>query len=166
MSFCKWLSHKAQIVVRLPSEVEWEYAAKGLKNNTDYRTGTFSWGLFEPSDTPVANFADKSFGDLYTKWKYPVDLSHDDGFPRLSPVRSFPANEFGLYDMSGNVWEWVADVYWSEAYSSSSQILSIDAIGPPGFNHVMRGGSFDFELPFLRVEKRRSFGFVRRNIKL
>lgn len=155
-AFCDWLTHKIKRLVRLPTEIEWEYAAKG--NNSNHpSSGTYAWGSDDPSDIKVANFADQSFGELYSKWRYPVDATHNDGFARLAPVRSYPPNVNGLYDMSGNVWEWTADVHKPVNSNSDNQNDTFQ------LNYVMRGGSFDFELPFLRVEKRRSLAFIRKS---
>lgn len=145
-AFCSWLSKKLNRVIRLPSQAEWEYAAKA--NIKGYPTGgAYAWGQDDPHSIPVGNFADKSFGDLYKNWRYPVDVKHDDGFARIAPVRSYAPNHRGIYDLSGNVWEWTSD----RVLTNNSENV----------NYIMRGGSFDFELPFLRVEKRRSLAFVK-----
>lgn len=82
----------------LPTEAEWEYAARGGLPHADY-----AWGdMLEPGDMPRANYWQGAF-----PWQNLVE----DGFERTSPVRSFPANGFGLYDMIGNVWEWTTDWY-------------------------------------------------------
>jgi sulfatase modifying factor 1 len=83
----------------LPSEKEWEFAAKGGSNETEY-----AWGdEFEPGGAPQANIWQGTF---------PFHNSGRDGWSRTSPVGAFPANGYGLSDMIGNVWEWTAD-WWA-----------------------------------------------------
>ena len=71
---------------------------------------------------------------------FPVANTEDDGFYALAPVRSFPANAFGLHEMTGNVWEWCADWFALDAYQHDVQD---HPTGPPtGERKVMRGGSY------------------------
>jgi sulfatase modifying factor 1 len=100
----------------------------------------YVWGnTFRPGGRIMAN-----------TWqgRFPDDNSKEDGWERTSPVGSFPANGFGLYDMAGNVWQWCADWYRPDAYRNSpikNPAGPADSFDPeePGLpKHVQRGGSF------------------------
>lgn len=147
LAFVKWLSHNTNSPFRLPTEAEWEYAAGGPEHTV------YGWGNDAPVTGREGNIADLRFASAYPLWKYPVLRTIDDGFVHTSPVGSFEPNGFGLFDMTGNVWEWCADRYAADAYVTGPDV---DPQGPAdGTERVHRGGGFDWELPYLRVAKRR-----------
>jgi hypothetical protein len=118
-AFCEWLTEseiKAERlaegqVYRLPTDAEWS-AAAGVRDeggNTpadrDGRVREFAWGKTWPPPVGTGNFADSSLR------RPPWIPGYSDGFPQTSPVGSFVASKAGLFDMTGNVWQWVADSY-------------------------------------------------------
>lgn len=101
---------------RLPTEAEWEYAC---------RAGTetiYFWGNdFGRTGAEFANSLDKYSAKLF-KWKDGPDMAPTDGYQVTAPVALYKSNAFGLYDMSGNVWEWCLDWYNPEAYRKLSEM--------------------------------------------
>ena len=108
---------------RLPTEAEWEYAAK---------TGTINHHTMKPS---MAN---------YYQGRFPYNDEGADGFKGLAPVKQYPSNQWGLYDLQGNVWEWCSDWYDAFFYSEVQTVNSgfnKNAFTPSVYK-VQKGGSF------------------------
>lgn len=136
--FCDWLSKAEGKKYRLPTEAEWEYAAKG----TDGRK--YPWGN-HPNDGRLSNFAD-------AKTQFPwSDHDVDDGYEQSSPVGAFMlgASPFGIEDMAGNVWEWCQD-----AFGPYKSAASVNPMNKTGNQKVVRGGSWRSRMNTQRTSAR------------
>ena len=120
--YCLWLSRRTGQHYRLPTEAEWEYACRA-GTTTPFWTG-------DNLTTDQANY----------DGNFPYDGNPEGEYREMTtPVRTFPANAWGLHDMHGNVWEWCQD--WFGSYSSS---LAVNPAGPEsGSGRVDCGGSWD-----------------------
>jgi len=129
-AFVDWLSVRESLPYKLPTEAQWEYAARG-----GLPMSQFPWGDSLP-DGRKANYADKNTSYA---WR---DRYADDGYAHVAPVGTYEANGYGLYDMAGNLLQWVRDYYGEDYYRFSPDV---DPEGPgQGENRVMKGGSWLF----------------------
>ena len=131
LAYCKWANR------RLPTEAEWEYAARGNQKEAIYFWGNDVSVLSTKANTWNGNF--------------PTKNTEDDGYERSAPVKKYPPNPFGLHDMAGNVWEWTSDWYNEERnyeLAASNKIIenpkaSFSKLRNPNIQEkVIKGGSF------------------------
>ena len=132
LAYCKWANRS------LPTEAQWESAAQGTNENM-----IFTWG----NDLNMLNSNANTWQGVF-----PIKNESKDGFEYLSPVKSYPPNSIGIFDMTGNVWELTSDLFNVNYYNQLD--LSKPIINPRGakiaFNpnhpyqkeHVIKGGSF------------------------
>lgn len=144
-AYARWLSQQTGMSFRLPTEAEWEYAARGGTSTA------MPWGNNPDAACAFANVFDLTSKRINTA----MTLRHhncNDGFAVTAPVGSLQANSFGLHDMLGNAWECSGDWYRPDYYSYSP---GQDPKGPgAGNTRVLRGGSWSNEPGRVRVANR------------
>jgi len=133
-AYCKWLSQQAKKNYQLPTEAQWEKAARGIQNHI------WSWG--NAWDGTLSNNGDEETSE---------------NLNRTSPVGMYPngASDYGALDMLGNVWEWCADWYDTEIYTQRANEHIKDPLGPAaGSLRVLRGGAWYNDRNYVRCASR------------
>ncbi len=147
VDFCKWLSDISNKDYRLPTEAEWEYAARG---------GVKSKGYIYAGGNDINKVATFDLSDF--NMQDSLDLKIIDDIGKKKP------NELGVYDMSGSVWEWCYDTYCNHYYISSPKENPINIA--PSLNRVARGGGWSSTSEIHRIPNRDHDYFLRTDIDL
>ena len=147
-NYANWLAAKTGRDYALPSEAQWELAARASSS------GPWGSALSSAELCDYANVADKSHSSTGSKWNNRVNCTDYHWFS--APVASYKANNFGLFDMQGNAWEWVADI-WNNSFSGSQVNGAANAQGSQN-ERVLRGGSWDSGTKRARISSRSKAG--------
>ena len=139
-----WLSQRTGKQYRLPSEAEWEYAARAGSSSR------YTWGTFDPKACNYANLLDVSGRREHPEWTW--SEACDDRYGGTAPVGSFPPNAWGFYDMLGNVWEWVLDCWHADYAGAPGDGAAW--LGESCRKHVNRGGGWGNNARALRLSSR------------
>jgi formylglycine-generating enzyme required for sulfatase activity len=137
VSYADAVAYAAWAGKSLPTEAEWEFAARGGLDGAEY-----AWGAeFQPGGQHRAN-----------TWQgdFPLENRCEDGFERTSPVLAFPPNGYGIYDMIGNVWEWTAD-WWSTQHRADAPKACCVPLNPRGGGEAE---SYDPRQPEIRIPRK------------
>lgn len=150
LAYARWLSNKTGKHYRLPTEAEWEYAARAGS------TAARPWGDDASAACQYANVGDRQASQTFPGWKV-----HDcsDGYVYTAPVGRFQPNHFGLHDMLGNVWEWTCSAYAEDGYDGNeNKCAAPDGKG----GRVNRGGSWSSRPVYVRSANRIRLGATSR----
>lgn len=145
-AYAHWLSQQTGMNYHLPSEAQWEFASRAGTSTT------YFWGTDVNQACFYANVADTSAANSNSDW---LQVNCEDGYQGLAPVGQFPPNPYGLYDIVGNVYEWVQD-----CYSDSYEVLAKDGRAHENSfcrRRVARGGAWSSPSWELRASHRHSF---------
>lgn len=143
-AYAAWLAARTGKAYRLPSEAEWEYAARGAT------TGAHAWAGGATAGCAFANMADAAAKAVMPAgWSF---VTCNDGHVHTAPVARYRANGFGLHDMFGNVWEWTQDCY--AASHSGAPTDGRPRLAQPCGQRVLRGGSWMVEPRLVRSAAR------------
>ena len=142
VEFCKKLSARTGKKVMLPTEAQWEYACRA-GTTTAFHTGD----ALKPGQANAPIPSNPGVWDTIMAWVGKF-LPQKAKTIQTTPAGSFPPNGFGLYDMHGNVWEWCSDRYGGDYYANSPKTdpQGLDS----GWNRVLRGGSWYYDLLYCR----------------